>query len=115
MTASPETPGTETPGTESPRTGTPGTTTEHAIDTDAAVTAVIAGWNDETRDERDSGGTGGDRLGRRRRDRSQVDDVVGSADRAAQARLIRYTHPQDDRSSWRLGNDLELLDNLRHE
>ena len=59
MTASPETPGTETPGTESPRTGTPGTTPEHAIDTDAAVTAVIAGWNDETRDERDPGGTGG--------------------------------------------------------
>jgi len=31
---------------------------EHAIDTDAAVTAVIAGWNDETRNERDPGGTG---------------------------------------------------------
>ena len=58
MTASPETPGTETSGSESPRTGTPDTTPEHAIDTDAAVTAVIAGWNDETRDERDPGGTG---------------------------------------------------------
>src|SRR5918993_1022532 len=48
MTASPETPGSETPGT----------TSEHRTDPDAAVSAVIAGWNDEARDERDPRGTG---------------------------------------------------------
>ncbi|MDQ0894707.1 hypothetical protein [Agromyces ramosus] len=30
---------------------TPGTTPEHPTDTDAAVTAVIAGWNDRAHDE----------------------------------------------------------------
>lgn len=39
---------------------TPGATPEHPSDTDAAVTAVIAGWNDEARDERDPRGTGAD-------------------------------------------------------
>jgi hypothetical protein len=43
MTASPE---------------TPGSTPEPPTDTDAAVSAVIAGWNDEARDERDPAGTG---------------------------------------------------------
>jgi hypothetical protein len=37
---------------------TPGSTPEHPTDTDAAVSAVIAGWNDESRDERDPSGTG---------------------------------------------------------
>src|SRR5688572_19980472 len=35
---------------------TPGSTPEHPTDTDAAVSAVIAGWNDEARDERDPRG-----------------------------------------------------------
>ncbi|HZW41104.1 MAG TPA: hypothetical protein VFE99_02290 [Agromyces sp.] len=43
---------------------TPGATPEHPSETDAAVTAVIAGWNDEARnearDERDPRGTGAD-------------------------------------------------------
>jgi hypothetical protein len=37
---------------------TTGTTPEHSTETDAAVTAVIAGWNDEARDERDPRVTG---------------------------------------------------------
>lgn len=37
---------------------TPGTTPEHPTDTDAAVTAVIAGWNDEAHDERATASVG---------------------------------------------------------
>src|SRR5688572_14572016 len=49
---------TMTAAAETPDRDTPSTTPEHPTDTDAAVTAVIAGWNDEARDERDPRGTG---------------------------------------------------------
>jgi hypothetical protein len=48
---------------ETPDRNAPSTTPEHPTDTDAAVTAVIAGWNDEARDERDPRGTAGQMAG----------------------------------------------------